>query len=118
MRKTILMAAIALFSFGAQSQVTVDGTNINDLDIQYIEMVGQSKILSLTKIKIVIDYGQDFSWKTQAVKSADGKNAAFNSIVDALNFLDANGWEYVNNYVIQASSGELTYKYLLRKKAK
>jgi hypothetical protein len=118
MRKTILMAAIALFSFGAQSQVTVDGTNINDLDIQYIEMVGQAKVLSLTKIKIAIDFGQDFSWKQQTVKSADGKTAAFNSIVDALNFLDANGWEYVNNYIIQSSSGEVTYKYLLRKKSK
>ena len=117
MKKTILMAAIALFSFGAQSQVEVNGTNINDLDIQYIEMAGQSKVFSLTKIKIVIDYGQDFSWKQQTVKSADGKNAAFNSIVDALNFLDANGWEYVNNYIIQDSNGQITYKYLLRKKS-
>lgn len=112
------MAALSLFSFGAQSQVEVDGTNINDLDIQYIEMVGQSKVLSLTKIKIFIDFGQDFSFKQQTVRTADGKNAAFNSIVDALNFLDANGWEYVNNYIIQDNSGAITYKYLLRKKAK
>ena len=85
MKNLMVMAALSLFSFGAQSQVEVDGTNINDLDIQYIEMVGQSKVLSLTKIKIFIDFGQDFSFKQQTVRTADGKNAAFNSIVDALN---------------------------------
>ena len=116
MKKIMIMAGLSLLSFGAQSQVVVDGTNINGMDIQYIEMVGRAKALSLTKIKIFIDYGQDFSWKQQTIKTADGKNAAFNSIVDALNFLDANGWEYVNNYHIEAN-GQLTYKYLLRKRA-
>jgi hypothetical protein len=67
-------------------------------------------------IKIAIDYGQDFSWKAQTVKSVDGKTASFNSIVEALNFLDVNGWEYVNNYIIQSTSGEVTYRYLLKKK--
>lgn len=118
MKKTILMAAIALFSFGAQSQVTVNGTDINELDIQYVEMVGRSKVFSLTKIKIFIDYGQDFSWKQQTIKTADGTNAAFNSIVDGLNFMEANGWEYVNNYYLKDDNGQLTYKYLLKKKSK
>ena len=111
----MVIAGLSLLSFGAQSQVVVDGTNVNDMDIEYIEMVGRAKALSLTKIKIFIDYGQDFSFKQQTIKTADGKNAGFNSIVDALNFLDANGWEYVNNYVIDVN-GQLTYKYLLRKK--
>lgn len=117
MKKMFLIAGLTLLSLGAKAQVTVDGTDINNLDIKYIEMVGQSKMLSMS-IKIAIDYGQDFSWKPQTVKSADGKTAAFNSIVDALNFLDANGWEYVNNYVIQSTSGEVTHRYLLQKKAK
>ncbi|MEY3238476.1 MAG: hypothetical protein RI883_2577 [Bacteroidota bacterium] len=117
MKKMFLIAGITLLSLGAKAQVTVDGTDLNNLDIKYIEMVGQSKILSMS-IKIAIDYGQDFSWKAQTVKSADGKTAAFNSIVDALNFLDANGWEYVNNYVIQSTSGEVTHRYLLKKKDK
>lgn len=117
MKKMMVIAGLSLLSFGANSQVVVDGTNINDLDIKYIEMVGQSKVLSLTKIKLFIDYGQDFSWKQQTVETADGKNAGFNSVIDALNFLDANGWEYVNNYVID-NNGALTYKYLLRRKEK
>jgi len=116
MKKMIAIAGLTLLSFTGHTQVVVDGTNINDLDVQYIEMVGRAKALSLTKIKIFLDYGQEFSWKQQTVKTADGKNAGFNSIVDALNFMDSNGWEYVNNYVIDVN-GTLTYKYLLRKKA-
>ena len=115
MKKMFLIAGLTLLSLGAKAQVTVDGTDINNLDIKYIEMVGQSKILSMS-IKIAIDYGQDFSWKAQTVKSVDGKTASFNSIVEALNFLDVNGWEYVNNYIIQSTSGEVTYRYLLKKK--
>jgi hypothetical protein len=34
-----------------------------------------------------------------------------------LNFMDQNGWEYVNNYLIN-NNGELTYKFLLKKKDK
>lgn len=115
MKKMFLIAGVTLLTLVAKAQVIVDGTDINNLNIKYIEMVGQSKILSMS-IKIAIDYGQDFSWKAQTVKSADGKTASFNSIVEALNFLDVNGWEYVNNYIIQATSGEVTYRYLLKKK--
>lgn len=115
MKKMMIMAGLSLLSFGAGAQVVVDGTNVNDLDIKYVELIGRSKVLSLTKIKVYVDYGQDFSWKQQTIKNADGTNAAFNSMVDALNFMDANGWEYVSNYLID-NNGELTYKYILRKK--
>jgi hypothetical protein len=117
MKKMIAALAFGLMSFGAGAQVLVDGTNINDLDIKYVELVGQAKLLSLTKIKVFVDYGQDFSWKQQAIKNTEGKNAAFNSMIDALNFMDANGWEYVSNYLIN-NNGELTYKFLLHKKEK
>ena len=113
----IAVLAFGLMSFGAGAQVVVDGTNINDLDIKYVELVGQSKLLSLTKIKVFVDYGQDFSWKQQAIKNTEGRIEAFNSMIDALNFMDANGWEYVSNYLIN-NNGELTYKFLLHKKEK
>jgi hypothetical protein len=117
MKKMIAVLAFGLMSFGAFAQVEVDGTNINELDIKYVELVGQAKFLSLTKIKVFVDYGQDFSWKQQTIKNAAGKNAAFNSMIEALNFMEANGWEYVNNYLIN-NNGDLIYKYLLHKKEK
>ena len=116
MKKMIAILAFGLMSFGAKAQVVVDGTNINDLDIKYVELVGQAKLLSLS-IKVFVDYGQEFSWKQQTIKNTEGKNASFNSMVDALNFMDQNGWEYVNNYLIN-NNGELTYKFLLKKKDK
>lgn len=118
MKKMFLIVGLTLLSIGAKAQVIVEGTNVNDLDLQYIELVGKTKLLSPTKIKVFVDYGQAFSWSQQTIKSADGKTSAFNSMVDALNFMDSNGWEYVNNYIISDASGELTYKYLLKKKAK
>lgn len=117
MKKMLAILAFGLMSFGARAQVVVDGTNINDLEIKYCELVGQAKFLSLTKIKVFVDYGQDFSWKQQTIKNTAGKNAAFNSMMEALNFMDANGWEYVNNYLIN-NNGDLIYKFLLRKKEK
>lgn len=115
MKRTIAALALGLMTFGTNAQVEVDGINVNELDIEYLELIGQGKALSL-KIKVFVDYGQDFSWKQQTIRDAEGKSASFNSMVDALNFMDANGWEYVNNYQIE-SNGLLTYKYLLRKKA-
>jgi hypothetical protein len=117
MKKMMAVLAFGLWSFGAGAQVVVDGNNINDMDIKYCELVGQAKFLSLTKIKVYVDYGQDFSWKQQTIKNAAGKNAAFNSMIEALNFMDTNGWEYVNNYLIN-NNGDLIYKFLLRKKEK
>ncbi|MFN4911398.1 MAG: hypothetical protein ACK5G8_09185 [Flavobacteriales bacterium] len=116
MKKMFILMALGLMSFGARAQVVVDGTNINDLDIKYVELVGQAKFLSL-KIKVFVDYGQDFSWKPQVIKNTAGKNAAFNSMIEALNFMEANGWEYVNNYLIN-NNGDLIYKFLLHKKEK
>jgi hypothetical protein len=114
MKKAIMIAALAMSSFGANAQIEVDGTTINDIDIEYVELVGRQKFLSL-KIKVFVDYGQDFSWKQQTIRGADGKNMAFNSMVDALNFMNENGYEYVNNYLVQTDN-EVTYRYLLRKK--
>ena len=64
-----------------------------------------------------MDYGQPFSFKSQAIRGVAGDKAAFNSMIDALNFMDANGWEYVSNYVIN-SNGEITTRYILQKKSK
>ena len=45
----------------------------------------------------------------------DKKVVAFNSSVDALNFMNKNGWEYVEQTVTTSSDGQTTYKYLMRK---
>ena len=115
MKKFFLVAILALIGFSANSQVIVNDVNINELDIKYVELVGQAK-LNPTKIKVIVDYGQKFSFKSQAIRGVQGEKAAFNSMIDALNFMEANGWEFVSNYVVK--NGEtVTTRYILRKKA-
>jgi hypothetical protein len=101
-------------SFSGQSQVIVDGVDVNDLDIQYVDLVGRARFLSLTKIKVFVDYGQDFSWRQQTIEDASGERTSFNSMTDALNFMYKNGWEFVSNYHID-NDGELTYHYILKR---
>jgi len=107
MKKFVLVAALMLFAFVGKAQVIVNEVNINDLDIEYVELVGRSKI-NPTKIKVIVDYGQPFSFKSQAIRGAEGNKAAFNSMIDALNF--------VSNYVIKTDT-EVTTRYILRKKS-
>ena len=58
MKKIILLLLLVIFGFTAKSQVIVNDVNINDLDIQYIELIGAAKILNPFKIKVYVDYGQ------------------------------------------------------------
>lgn len=100
-------------SFG---QVKVEGVNINDLDIKYCELYGYNKGIFTNKIIITVSYGQKFRWwKTQRIVGPKGKDMIFNSMIDALNFMEKNGWEYVNNYVL-SHGDNLVYHYLLKKK--
>ena len=114
MKKLLLVAILAFVGFNANSQVIVDDVNINDLDIKYVELVGRNKI-GFGKIKVIVDYGQPLKiFTSQAIRAADGTKAAFNSMIDALNFMEANGWEFVSNYVVPGPE-ENEVRYILRK---
>lgn len=98
------------------SQVTVEGVNINELDIKYCKLNGYNKGIITNKIVITVSYGQKFKWwQNQRIVGPEGKDMIFNSMIDALNFMQRNGWEYVNNYTI-SSGDNLIYHYLLKKK--
>ena len=113
MKKFVLVGILMMFAFVGNTQVIVNEVNINEMDIKYVELIGKSK-LNPTKIKVIVDYGQPFSFKSQAIRGAQGEKAAFNSMIDALNFMEANGWVFVSTYVI-ASSTEITTHYILKK---
>ena len=118
MRKLLIVAAFfmltASMSFG---QVKVEGVNINELDISYCRLSGINKGVFTEKIVITVDYGQKFKWwKTQRIIGPNGKDIVFRSMVGALNFMEKNGWTYVNNYAITDGKGGSVYHYLLKKK--
>jgi len=87
----------------------------------YCELIGRGKALS-NKMKIQVDFGQKTNfWKGGAdkiLKDANGKAIEFNSMVDAMNYFGAQGWEFVQAYVVSESgmSGAQNVYYWLLKK--
>ncbi len=82
----------------------------------YAELVGTNKFLS-TKVNVEIDYGQDNpTWRFQddrIVDPATGKAKSFNSMVDAMNFMGALGWEFVQAYIV-STGNQNVYHWLLK----
>ena len=118
MKKVLLSAAIALSSTFAFGQ-SINGTSVKDLDTKYIQLTAIQKGFSINKITVKVDLGQEikaFTAKEEImVMDAAGKKVVFNTVVDALNFFDANGFEFVTAYTVAVGQNAV-YKYLLRKK--
>lgn len=80
----------------------------------YAEIVGESRLFS-TKVTVSIDYGQSTSFfENTKVKNEDGSNRKFNSMVDAMNYMGALGWEFQQAYVVTTSQQNV-YHWLMRK---
>ena len=113
--KKLLPFFAFIFSFIAHAQ-TVNEIPLKDIDVEYVQIVGRSKLLS-TKLTIEIDFGQKTkffsSGKETIVKDDNGEKMIFNSMIDALNFMTKNGFEFVNAYAI-TEDGQNVYHYLLR----
>jgi len=111
MKRLILFIALYTFApilgFG---QVTVDGVNINKLSITYCQLEAARKV-SLKSYTVTIDYGQSHvPLKPQKIAGPDGELMDFNSMVDALNFMDDNGWELISTH-----SNTPVHYYLLKR---
>lgn len=117
--KRLFLITLAFCSFGLTSAFsqTVNDIPIKDIDVDYIQIVGTAKLMS-NKVTVEIDFGQEnkyWSAKDTQVKDENGKLVNFNSMIDALNFLSKNGYEFVNAYAITVSNQNV-YHYMLKKK--
>lgn len=67
----------------------------------YCKLVEVSKVLS-TKMNVSIDFGQEASgiFDLRRLRDKQGNILTFNSMVDAMNFMSADGWEFVQAYVV------------------
>ncbi|HMJ48840.1 MAG TPA: hypothetical protein VK498_16020 [Ferruginibacter sp.] len=117
MKYKISLIALSLFSVLSSSAQTVNDIPVKDIDVNYVQIVGTSRLLS-NKLTIEIDFGQEnklfSSDKDTRVKNENGKNMIFNSMVDALNFMTKNGYEFVQAYAF-ATNNQSVYHYLLKK---
>ena len=117
MKKLLLTAFILMCTFTIKAQ-TVNDIPLKDIDVEYVQIVGTSKLLS-TKLTIEIDFGQRTKFfstgKETIVKDEEGKAVDFNSMIDALNFMSSNGYTFVQAYVMVIESQNV-YHYLMKKK--
>lgn len=115
MKKLLLVFAIA-FCSKVSSQVYVEDVNINDLDIKYVQLVGYNTSMFGQKMEVMVDYGQKAKFlKADGIKDASGNKMKFNSMIDALNFMNKNGWKFIN-YTEAQVGRKIRFLYLLEKK--
>lgn len=69
-----------------------------------------------TKVPIEISFGQRVkAFDDNRLKDTQtGKPVVFNSMIDALNFMGKQGWEFAQAYII-TESNQNVYHYLLKK---
>jgi len=119
MKKFLILSFSLVLCFSAVNGQTINGNPIQDIDTEYIRIVGFSKLLS-NKVTIQIDFGQqDKIWKMKDTQllDKDGKPVVLNSMVAALNFMSENGYEFVQAYAFVISNQNV-YHYLMRKQKK
>jgi len=122
--KTTIKYFAFLFIFSFTSFVcpvsTIGQTTLDSISSKasYCEIVGTQGLFS-TKLTIMIDYGQKTNfWKPQnnMLTSEEGKPIKFNSMIDVLNLMHSEGWEFVNAYAIGDAQKGYVYHWLLKKK--
>lgn len=106
MRKIILIAAFVLIPSLVFTQ---------DATFFYAEIVGTSNFTGTKVSSVVIDYGQAKKFAEDIrLRNADGSIKKFNSMVDAMNWMGAMGWEFVQAYVVTMGNQNV-YHWLLKK---
>ncbi|MFA0086991.1 hypothetical protein [Vibrio sp. 10N.261.51.F12] len=66
---------------------------------QYARVVARGKLLSLTKWKVEVDFGQEVEISIRnkgLLRDESGNTVSFNSPIDAVNFLNSKGWVLVS----------------------
>ncbi|RYD93189.1 MAG: hypothetical protein EOP54_19615 [Sphingobacteriales bacterium] len=118
MKNLTRIAALCMGTF-AYAQ-TVNNTPLASIDAQYLEIRPAGKLFDTT-ISLIVDYGQRTKTfasleKESILKDDTGKKMEFNSMVHALNYMRAQGYEFVQVYLVPVSEKDNEYRYILRRK--
>lgn len=111
MKKLILTLALStsiFFTVSAQDTTMVE---------QYCRVIVTGRPLS-TKVSIDVDFGEErkfFQGDTRLRDALTGKVKKFSSIVDALNYMGAQGWALVTAF---QTGDSLIYHYYFKKQLK
>jgi len=118
MTKTKFITTLALlFVASVGFAQTIDDIPLKDLKADYIKIIGFNRI-QYTKLVIDFDYGQKdrvIDTKRVVVRDENEKPIQFQSMIDALNFMTRNGYDFVQAYALQIGEQAVMH-YLLRKR--
>ena len=116
MKTALLTLLFALHLLPSAFSQFVSDVPLKDIDAEYISIdPGGYKS---NKVSINLDFGQHhvpFSPKERLIKDEGGKPIEFNSMMDALNFLDKFGYELVEVITVNTDSSSSS-SYILRRK--
>ena len=112
-----LVFILSIAGVTAAFSQTVNGMPIAEIDADYIDIIGTAKPFS-RKVTIIIDFGQAvkiFNAKDAQIKDEYDEPTTFNSMIDALNFMSKNGYDFVQAYTTKISEEDV-YHYLMKKR--
>jgi len=110
MKKLLLLFVFSLnlILLSAQEPVKYD----------YCEIVGTARFMS-NKVNVEIDFGQGSKFfSDNRYKDESGKPVVFNSMIDAMNFMGNQGWEFVQAFAVSTGTNSgAVYHFILKKKS-
>ena len=104
---------LASTSVSSQSQEFSQKSYENQTE-EYVAITAIGKAFS-TKWKVEVDFGQAFEWSVKnkdLIRDSQGRVLSFSSPIDALNFLNSQGWVLVN------ASADADYFYAIMRRQK
>jgi len=117
MRILFSAALLSLFSFNSHAQVFVENVDINELDIEYCQILGTIDYPFRRKLNVRINYGQEVRGiRSHCITGSDTEPIEFNSLVEVLNFMSNRGWEIVQFSPLDQPSDCPDQNYLFKKK--
>ncbi len=120
----ILLTLSVFITFDSPAQ-SVSSTVENQMDSikylgqteQYCLLVCTQKMFS-TKVTVTVDFGQTVSFWTAAkqmqIKNESGELKKFESVIDALHYLNSKGWFFATAYPMSSGQG-VCYHYLMKR---
>lgn len=106
---------LLLFVFCIASMVILAQKSVN---FEYCFLNGSyNDKFANNKYTVHIDFGENTKLKSDKNYSdATGKSIVFNSMIDAMNFMDKQGWELVQAYVITPTNSRSINQWILKRK--
>ena len=116
--KTSFIIFFVLLGYSTTYSQTVNDKPISEIDVEYVQIIGSTQRVR-SQMSIQIDFGQEnklFDLKDTRIKDINGKPMVFNSMMDALNFMSKNGYDFINAHTVTAGKHHVVYHYVLKKR--